>query len=311
MAIARLPILMLLPGAMLAGALAAQTPPQQQPPPAQAASHSATVALTGTQQWVPSNIVVAQGDRLVLRARGMQFYNAPLNPAGMPPRYERHNELPLPEAPYMAVVGRIGGGPPFLVGSAYDGSAAASGMLELGLNVRMGEDWSGLMSDIWAGGRRPALFEVTVEHVPQAPPAEPQPEATNTLEENAVNPPENQVTGTDEGAAANVVDNSRNEAAPAGDSGGGPDRSWLVPLLIGAGGMLALVLAGLVLKRLLWSTPTPLVTIHPSLDLGEGKVSGNEITLAGPEIRLRAALVPGVTMFESGEPAVELEGDDG
>jgi len=325
MAIARLPMLMLLPTAMLAGAPAAQAPAQQQA--AQAASHSATVALTGGQQWVPTNIVVAQGDRLVLRARGMQINdNVTLNPDGMPPRYNRNDDLPLPEAPYTAVIGRIGGGSPFLVGSAYDGSAPASGMLELGLNVLMGEDWSGLMSETWSGGRRPMLFEATVEHVPQTPPAEPPGEATNTVDDPAVNLVESQGNSVAEANANTAAEAVPDEALPpAGYRGeSAPNQSWLMPLLIGAGGMLALVLAGLLVKSLLRprlepappyepgpaTAPPPQVDIHPSLDRADGVVAGDEIGLAGPEIRLRAVLEPGATIFEGGEPAIEREERD-
>lgn len=302
MTIARLAILLLLPGAMLAGALAAQPPPQA----AQPASHSATVVLTGETLWVPANIEVAEGDRLVLRARGMPINdNVSLDPAGRPDGAEIAR--PAPDAPYAAVIGRIGGGAPFLVGASWDGAAPASGMLELGINVV----FSGRA--IRAAAARP-LFEVAVEHVPQPPPPDPQPDPANTLDDAAANVLESQSNGLDPDAGNVAAGNPQNAVPPAGPVGGGePGTGWLVPLLIGAGGMLALLLVVRLAKQALRPKPLPPLTVgvHPSLEREDGGVTGDEIALAGPEVRLRTALEPGGTFFEGDEPVVEREERDG
>jgi hypothetical protein len=298
MTIARLAILLLMPGAMLAGALAAQVPPPQA---AQPAPHSATVALTGEAQWVPTNIEVAEGDRLVLQARGMQISDSvSLDPAGRPDG--AGIERPAPDAPYAAVIGRIGGGPPFLVGASYDRAAPASGMLELGINAFMRQ------------GRTAArpLFEVTVEHVPQPPPPDPQPDPANILDD-AANVLENQGNGLDPGAGNVVAGNPQNAVQPIGPGGGEPGTGWLVPLLIGAGGMLALLLVGRLVKHGLRPKQLPALSVgvHPSLDREEGAVTGDEIALTGPEVRLRTALELGGTFFEGDGPVVEREELDG
>lgn len=77
--------------------------------------------------------------------------------------------------------------------------------------------------------------------------------------------------------------------------------------------MLALVLAAGQLKRVFRRRPKPTpppppqVTVHPSLDRGEGDIAGDEIDFAGPEVHLGARLEPGATIFEGGDPAVERE----
>jgi hypothetical protein len=77
--------------------------------------------------------------------------------------------------------------------------------------------------------------------------------------------------------------------------------------------MLVLLVAGALIRRLLWPAREPPVllppafTIDASLDPSEGAVSGDAIGFAGPEIRLSGMLAPGATTFEGGEPAVIRE----
>lgn len=91
---------------------------------------------------------------------------------------------------------------------------------------------------------------------------------------------------------------------------------WLVPFSVGAGSMLVLLLAGGLIKRLLRPREPrvahvlPAVSVEPSLDSGDGSVTGEEIGFAGPEIRLSGVLAPGVTRFEGGEPSIEREERD-
>jgi len=88
--------------------------------------------------------------------------------------------------------------------------------------------------------------------------------------------------------------------------------------------MFALMAAGFLLKRVLWPKRTPepaadgvpapppaTAVIRPSIDPLEGAVTGDEIALAGPEIRLRGALEPGKTRFDGGEPVIEGESRNG
>jgi hypothetical protein len=111
-------------------------------------------------------------------------------------------------------------------------------------------------------------------------------------------------------------DGAANRASQSTD-----DWSWLfLPLTGGLG-------AGFILGFLFWSLrqppaegdsplsgePPPPVTIvlSPSLDPLEGRLGGNEIALAGPEIRLGTALESGATRYRDVGPIVEREERDG
>lgn len=101
----------------------------------------------GLARFVPTGVMVSAGAQLTITATGKATHQAPgstwtqnapvpeYGPDGM-----AHTTAPndgyflAPGLPVGALVGRIGGGAPFLVGASFDQMASASGGLELAFN---------------------------------------------------------------------------------------------------------------------------------------------------------------------------------
>ena len=105
-----------------------------------------TITVPSTQQWVPTNIRVNQGDRLNFQSTGdIQIGAGAGGRAGvagsLSGRYIAGS--PIPNALAGALIGRIDSGQPFGIGDQRTIVAPASGMLYLGINDDTLNDNSG------------------------------------------------------------------------------------------------------------------------------------------------------------------------
>jgi glucose/arabinose dehydrogenase len=109
--------------------------------------------------WKATGVSVTAGQRLTLRVGGNQTWisaGVSWGPGGNPQDLTTPNDSPLPGAPRMALVGRIGiSGTPFLVGRYAQFTATVSGELYLSANDEWYLLWnnSGTMAvNVYAGG---------------------------------------------------------------------------------------------------------------------------------------------------------------
>lgn len=91
--------------------------------------------VPGNQQWIETDINVRAGDTLSFRVSGEVEYapNVKVNPAGAARRTPGGPDVPLPNAPAGALVGRIDNGQPFLIGNT-SVRMPGNGTLFLGIN---------------------------------------------------------------------------------------------------------------------------------------------------------------------------------
>ncbi len=97
------------------------------------------VAVRGNAAWTDTGLDVQAQQQLVVNAAGELVANPEnrTSPDGFVARPEWRKYNVVPEAPHMALIGRIGtDGRPFLVGAAFRAPAPASGRLFLGINDR-------------------------------------------------------------------------------------------------------------------------------------------------------------------------------
>ena len=92
--------------------------------------------VPGNQQWIETDINVRDGETLNFRVSGEVEYapNARVNPAGVARRTPGGPDVPIPNAPAGALVGRIDNGQPFLIGRNTSVRMPANGTLFLGIN---------------------------------------------------------------------------------------------------------------------------------------------------------------------------------
>jgi hypothetical protein len=104
---------------------------------ASTAGGSERITLPGTEQWKGTGINLARGDRVTVSAIGeIRLGGDPddsATPAGGSQR-RLNKGNPLPNVPTGALIGRIGNGGPFLIGSSRTISAPAPGELFIGIN---------------------------------------------------------------------------------------------------------------------------------------------------------------------------------
>jgi hypothetical protein len=114
-----------------------------------------TVSVPANQQWTETDIIVREGETLMLRADGQIFFgaNERASAAGVP-RGTRGAETPMPSAPAGALVGRVDDGLPFMIGGQTSVRMPASGRLYLGINDDVVSDNSGEFQVTIAGARR-------------------------------------------------------------------------------------------------------------------------------------------------------------
>jgi hypothetical protein len=106
---------------------------------------SVTVTVPGQAAWTPTSVVVASGQHFEIEADGM------VNPRsgtsnGPDGQQGGDDNALLPSVGYGALIGRIGSGAPFLVGSDLSTTADSSGELSLGVNDLQSDDNTGSFS---------------------------------------------------------------------------------------------------------------------------------------------------------------------
>jgi len=299
-------------GVALAIALLGPAPPAGSQP---RKPREVRLEISSVADWAPTGIVVRADDALVIIAET----DGSLSPGGfadLPPE-----GAPAPYLPIGALIGRIGGSRPFLVGAGYKDRVAVAGEVSLRLNY----------------GRRPpqGALRAVVQHQPAKPIEDPDDNETGS-------------GGGDDDSAGKLVDGNGaaaeedegsnlpidNGGATAGEHGsdlgrldpGGEDRvpeprpeqgiqenpvqaalAWL-----GGGALilLAAVAAALSLRRVLRRRTVQrtraLLSLSPSLDLGEGRSGGGggggDWPAEGPAASLRARLDEGaIRSIEGGE----------
>jgi hypothetical protein len=127
------------PGAPPPASTSAPSPAASPPASTGDLSSPTTVDVSGSVAWTDTGLSLAQGQRLVVRADGQVSSSegvAPVGPDGATDLHPGVCVLPGPDH-HAALIARISGGapgPPFLVGSAFDGPADRAGQLQLGVN---------------------------------------------------------------------------------------------------------------------------------------------------------------------------------
>jgi hypothetical protein len=101
------------------------------------------VTVPGDQIWTETDLDCDAGAALAITAEGTVFHNDEVStgPDGDPTVSSEFNVVP--EVAHAALIGRIGEGDPFFVGSAISGTCQAAGPLFLGVNDRGPENNSG------------------------------------------------------------------------------------------------------------------------------------------------------------------------
>lgn len=91
--------------------------------------------------WIDTNIQISENSKLIINASGESYWNLPeislATPDGILNANPQINYLEchvVPSLPYMALIGRIGDGPAFLVGSELIDFAKQTGLLKLRIN---------------------------------------------------------------------------------------------------------------------------------------------------------------------------------
>jgi hypothetical protein len=101
--------------------------------------------IPGNRQWTETDVNVRAGETLELRTAGEVEYapNAKVSAAGAPRRTPGGADVPIPNAPAGALIGRVDNGQPFLIGRNTSVRVPASGTLFLGINDDNVSDNSG------------------------------------------------------------------------------------------------------------------------------------------------------------------------
>lgn len=132
--------------ALLLAACGGALPPAA--PTTTAMPRTQTITVPAAAGWVETGAIIAPGNRLVIAAEGTVVLidgGGPITAAGGAIRCDRDKAEAragmrfdlaclLDGAPFGAVIGRIGDGPPFLIGSAADLTADRGGPLLLAVN---------------------------------------------------------------------------------------------------------------------------------------------------------------------------------
>jgi hypothetical protein len=104
-----------------------------------------TFTVPGNQQWVETDVTVRQGENVDFRITGDIEYapNVRVSAAGAPRRTPGGPDVPIPNAPAGALIGRIDNGQPFVIGRNTSVRMPANGTLFLGINDDTVSDNSG------------------------------------------------------------------------------------------------------------------------------------------------------------------------
>jgi hypothetical protein len=105
--------------------------------PGAPAALARTVQVPGTAAWSETGVQLTKGEHVTVSATGAVTFAVGAPPVGLDGDTAPHPGvcvLPGPDH-HAALIGRVGtDGTPFLVGSSFDGTAPASGDLDLGIN---------------------------------------------------------------------------------------------------------------------------------------------------------------------------------
>ena len=104
--------------------------------PGAVATSGTTIRVPGNQAWTDTGITVNQGDKVTFQASGEITYGrSPGQTATPDGGADRRGNYPLPSVPVGALIGRIGNGTPFGIGTQTQPlPMPASGRLMLGVN---------------------------------------------------------------------------------------------------------------------------------------------------------------------------------
>jgi hypothetical protein len=95
------------------------------------------IAVSATQAWTPTGIVVRSGDVLTISTTGeirLSADAADMAQASGANSQRTAANAPVPSAPVGALIGRVGNGAPFVIGNQTTMTAPASGQLFVGIN---------------------------------------------------------------------------------------------------------------------------------------------------------------------------------
>lgn len=258
--------------------------------------------IVAGEDWAATGIDVRPGDSLSMEAGEATLSGDPMSPDGLADISS--DNVIEPKLPYAALIGRIGGGPVFLVGARYEDKMTAAGPLQLRWNLRL------LHSDP-THASLPAVYVVYVRHTPVRPP-DPKEDKGNPTATDPDSSEENvPVAKAPVEAVVQPRAPPRRSRAPGmaqrdGPSGPAPSLfsaagSWLLGLAIlllaaGAGGLA--LRRGARARRVERTRAT--LGVSPSLDLAEGRCGDDDLPAEGPAASLRARLDEGIAHEREG-----------
>lgn len=258
------------------------------------------MTLTPSATWAPVGIEARAGDTIVVEARAM---GRQVGPAGFP--QEGAKGALMPDAPAYALIGRVGAGAPFLLGSGRKLVSPASGTLQLARNIPPG-----------ASPERASALSVRADvvHAPAQPPAassSPPPEVVPTPSVPSPTPAPKPPPHKKRRKVPHPYPTPL--PAPVPPSPSSPDMQpvWIVGGLAAAIGIGALGLWGL--RRRPEPPPGPdlVISFEASLKSSSSAGSGlGEWARAVPAAELRARLEAGRTSWPGGVPEGKRETDD-
>jgi hypothetical protein len=106
---------------------------------------SVTVTVPGQAAWTPTGADVTAGQHFEIKADGVVHPRSGTSNGPDGQQGGGDNAI-LPGAGYGALIGRIGSGAPFLVGSDFSTTAESAGELSLGVNDLQSDDNTGSFS---------------------------------------------------------------------------------------------------------------------------------------------------------------------
>ncbi len=106
------------------------------PPPGSVPARTETVTVDARQGYIDTGIDVAVGDRVAISANGVIFHDASgsTGPNGVAERRDLTQYNLIESENHGALIGRVGDGAPFAVGSDFSSASLAPGRLFLGVN---------------------------------------------------------------------------------------------------------------------------------------------------------------------------------
>lgn len=268
--------------------------------------------IASTADWTPTGIELGPEDALTIDAEpaqtpgggamsadGFHGFDSERNTTG------NFDGLPAPDLPLAALIGRVGSGPIFQVGTHYQAKASKPGPL----NLRWNLDPRWRPTPEMVG--REIFFLVTIRHEPAVRDPDPDdhpdpdpgpgnqsPTITTATDGNLVeeHPPKTDV--------ALAPPKKANPKIPSPPPKGKrpPGTAWLLPGL--ALLLVAAAAAGVIVQRVSRARTVKrtraLLGVSPSLELAEDSGAGDDLPAEGPAASLRARIDPGLAHMEEG-----------